>query len=106
MITALLVILMTLMGSFGSFFLKKATGGALASVIKSRDFYIGGVLYFLSLVINVYLLTRLDYSLVVPLCSLSYVWTMILSCKFLKENITYRKIWGTIVMIAGIMLIL
>ena len=106
MITALLVVLMTLAGSFGSFFLKKATGGELGDIIKNRNFYIGGVLYFLSLVINVYLLTRLDYSLVVPLCSLSYVWTMILSCKFLNEKITYRKIWGTIVMVLGIMLLL
>lgn len=106
MITVLLVILMTLAGSFGSFFLKKATGGQLLDIIKNRNFYIGAALYFASLVINVYLLTRLDYSLVVPLCSLSYVWTMILSCKFLGEKITYRKIWGTIVMIFGIMLLL
>lgn len=106
MITILLVVLMTLCGSFGSFFLKKATAGELVGIIKNRNFYIGGALYFSSLVINVYLLTRLDYSLVVPLCSLSYVWTMILSCKFLGEKITYRKIWGTVVMILGIMLLL
>ena len=106
MITVALVIVMTLFGSFGSFFLKKSTGGEIVDIIKSRNFYIGGVLYFISLVINVYLLTRLDYSLVVPLCSLSYVWTMVLSCKFLGEKITYRKIWGTIVMIAGIMLLI
>ncbi|MBE6689003.1 MAG: multidrug transporter [Ruminococcaceae bacterium] len=106
MITVVFVILMTLAGSLGSFFLKKATDGELVGIIRNPNFYIGGTLYFISLVINVWLLTRLDYSLVVPLCSLSYVWTMILSCKFLKEKITYRKIWGTIVMILGIMMLI
>ncbi len=106
MVTVILVIIMTLMGSLGSFFLKKSTGGELVEIIKNKNFYIGGILYFLSLIINVYLLTRLDYSLVVPLCSLSYVWTMVLSCKFLGEKITYRKLWGTIIMILGIMLLI
>lgn len=106
MLTVVSVVGMTVMGSLGSFFLKKATGGKLIDIIKNKYFYIGGFLYFMSLLINVWLLTRLDYSLVVPLCSLSYVWTMILSCKFLGEKITYRKICGTIIMILGIMLLI
>ena len=106
MITVSCVILMTLMGSFGSFFLKKAASGEITDIIKSSNFYLGGVLYFISLVLNVYLLTKLEYSLMVPLCSLSYVWTMVLSCAYLKEKITYRKIWGTIIMITGILLLI
>ena len=100
------VILMTVMGSFGSFFLKKAAAGEIADIIRNRNFYLGGILYFASLVLNVYLLTKLEYSLMVPLCSLSYVWTMILSCVYLKEKITYKKIWGTIIMITGILLLI
>lgn len=101
-----LVLTMTLMGSFGSFFLKKSTENRLGGIITNKNFYLGGTLYFISLVINAYLQRKLDYSLVVPLCSLSYVWTMVISYRLLKEKLTYRKIWGTITVILGIALVI
>lgn len=90
---------MTVLGSFAAYFLKRAA--ALKSVkqmILNINIYLGGGLYFLSALLNIYLLNKIDYSVVLPLTSITYIWTMIISYYILKEKITIKKIIG----IAGI----
>lgn len=102
MINYFLLIIMTMMGSLGGFFLSKSTSiGGIAYIIKSKSFYIGGLLYFLSALINIYLLKIIPYTIILPLTSITYVWSFILSYKFLKEKITYRKIIGISFIIIG-----
>lgn len=93
---------MTLLGSLASLFLKRASlQNSLWTIIKSVDLYIGGVLYLIAAVLNIYVLKYLDYSIVLPLTSITYIWTMILAYIILKENISRKKLGGIFLILLG-----
>ena len=106
MVFYLCILFMTLMGSVAALFLKKASGiDNVKQMIFNPNLYIGGLLYLLSSVLNIWLLRHLDYSVVLPLTSLTYIWTMVLSHFILKEMITIRKIVGIILILIGAVLV-
>lgn len=94
---------MTLLGAFGALYLKKATSVArsLFGLFKVWQFYLGGFLYFASAVLNIYLLRYLDYSVVLPLTSITYIWTLLIARFDLKEQISKYQILGIVCIIAG-----
>ncbi len=97
-----ILILMTLIGSVASLFLKKASGnGDVFALLKNKNLYFGGILYVLSAVLNIYVLNYLDYSVVLPLTSFTYVWTMIISKFMLDEKITKKKGIGVVLILVG-----
>ncbi|MEI3328235.1 MAG: EamA family transporter [Coprococcus sp.] len=65
----------------------------------------GGGLYLISALLNIFVLRYLDYSVVLPLTSITYVWTMIISYLILKESITKRKIAGVALILVGAVLV-
>lgn len=96
------LIMMTLMGSVASLFLKRASSSqGIKSMLLNTNLYIGGFLYIASAVLNIWLLRSLDYSVVLPLTSLTYIWTMVLSYFILKERITGKKVAGVIFILVG-----
>ena len=102
----LALLLMTLLGSAASLFLKKASGFSnLASLIKNINLYVGELLYVASAVINIWVLRYLEYSVVLPLTSLTYIWTMLLSYLILKEKISVKMIMGIGFIIIGSVLV-
>lgn len=102
MIYFFLLIIMTMLGSVASLFLKKASGSeGVIYMLKNLNLYVGGGLYFASALLNIYVLKFLDYSVVLPLTSLTYIWTMALSYMILKEKITGKKILGVILILIG-----
>ena len=101
-----LLLLMTLMGSVASLFLKKASGSqGLVSLLKAPSLYAGGLLYVLSAVLNILLLQRMAYSVVLPLTSLTYIWTMFLSRWIFGEKLTLRKLLGVALVTGGAVMI-
>lgn len=97
-----LILAMTLMGAIASIFLKKASSSeGIVQLILNVNLYKGGGLYFLSAVLNIVVLRYLNYSVVLPLTSFTYIWTMILSYVVLKENISTKKMIGVICIIIG-----
>lgn len=101
-----LLIIMTLMGAFAALFLKKASNFKdIKALIFDINIYIGGILYFLSALINIYILHFLDYSIVLPFTSITYIWTMIISYYIFKEKISRKKIIGISLVLVGVMLI-
>lgn len=93
---------MTLMGAMASFFFKKAApSGGLLALMKNVYFYLGGGLYFLAAVLNIIVLRHLDYSIVLPLTSITYVWTMVIAYFALHEKITLKKIAGVVLIFVG-----
>lgn len=97
-----IMIVMALIAATASLFFKKASGcDGLLGMLKCKDLYIGGFLYVLAALFNIYILRYLDYSVVMPMGSLTYIWTMILSFTVLKENISKKKIIGVACIIAG-----
>lgn len=98
----LIVAVMTAMGAFAGYFIKRASGGdSIIKQIFNWNFIIGGIIYAASALVNIYILRFLDYSVVYPLTAVTYIWTMLVSYFFLKEKITARKIAGVILIIAG-----
>lgn len=96
------LLIMTLMGNVAYLFLKRASGSdGIKSMLLDINIYVGGGLYFLSAIINIWVLRYLDYSVVLPLTSLTYMWTMFLSYMILKEKITKRKMAGVILILIG-----
>lgn len=102
--TAAALLLMGLTASAASFFLKKATANGIhiSILLRSPFLYMGGGLYVVSSLMNLYLLRMLPYSLVIPLGSLTYIWTLILSWRFLGEQISRQKIFGIILILIGV----
>lgn len=97
----LLFFVMTVLGSFGAICFKKASG----HLLKSKFFYLGGFLYFISAVLNIYLLKFLPYMVILPLTSITYIWTLIIANFILNEKITKEKVIGVIFIIFGVVLI-
>lgn len=96
------LLIMTMLGSVASLFLKRASGtDGIMYMLKNINLYIGGLLYFASAVLNIWILKVLDYSVVLPLTSLTYIWTMILSYMILNEKITKKKIGGIALILIG-----
>lgn len=102
----LLVLVMTLTGSVAALFLKRASGaGGFFAMFRGCALYAGAFLYLLSAVVNILLLRRMDYSVVLPLTSLTYIWTMLFSAKLLGERLTGRKLAGVAAVLVGAALI-
>lgn len=98
----ILLIIMTMLGSVASLFLKKASGDtSIIEMIKNKNLYIGGGLYISSAILNIWVLRYLDYSVVLPFTSFTYIWTMIVSYKMLKEKVTVKKISGIFFILLG-----
>ena len=101
-----LLVFMTLMGASAALLLKRASSFKSAKeLLMNYNFYAGGLLYFFGAFINIYILRYLDYSTVLPLTSITYIWTMLLSSLILKERIGPNKIIGVIGILAGAALI-
>lgn len=96
-----LLVIMTLMGAVAALFLKKSANKPLKLLLKDYNIYIGGSLYFVSALINIYLLTVFDFMVILPLLSLTYVWTFLLSFFILKEKIRLNQLAGILLIIAG-----
>lgn len=98
----LCLLVMTLLGSVASLFLKRASSSdGLRAFIMNINLYVGGALYLATAFMNIWILRYLDYSVVLPLTSFTYVWTMGLSYLILKEKITRKKVAGVLLIVVG-----
>ena len=102
----IVIIFMTLIGSIASFYLKKASVNvSIKRFLININIYIGGSLYLISAILNIYVLKYLNYSIVLPLTSITYIWTLIISHKFLKETISHKKVIGILLITVGAIII-
>lgn len=102
----IILIIMTLIGAIASLYLKKASNSdGILNILKNINLYVGGILYLISAILNIYILKFLDYSIVLPLTSITYIWIMILSYFKLNEKINKKKIIGVILIIIGAILV-
>jgi uncharacterized membrane protein len=93
---------MTFFGSLGGLFFKKASSSFQGSIKKAFLFIvIGGCFYIAASLLNILLLKRLPYSIVFPLTSITYFWTIFLSSLLLKEKVTVKKIIGVSLILLG-----
>ena len=102
----ILIFVMTFSGSLGAFFLKSGTSKmesiSIIEMLKTPELYVGGVLYVVGACTNILLLRSMPYTVVYPMTSLTYVWTMFVSAIFLKEKITQNKVMAVACIVLGI----
>ena len=102
----LMILIMTLSGSMGAYFLKKGMNKMQAitviGLLKIPELYIGGVLYVVGAIMNIFLLWIMPYTVVYPITSLTYVWTMVISAFLLEERITMNKVVAVGFIVIGI----
>lgn len=102
----LLLLAMTYLGAQASVFFKRLAGERnILGILSSPYLYLGGGLYLIAALLNIYVLSLMEYSKVLPLTSLTYGWTMLLSYLVFKEKINIQKIVGLLFVIAGAIMI-
>lgn len=104
-----MIFVMTFSGSMGAYFLKKGTSKmqklSILLMLRTPELYAGGILYVLGACTNIVLLRSMPYTVVYPMTSLTYVWTMFVSAFLLKEKITRNKVLAVVCIVLGICLI-
>jgi drug/metabolite transporter (DMT)-like permease len=103
----LLVFLAGVVGSFGALFLKmgavRLDGGLLSFL--NRRLVLGVALYLGSSVIYVAGLRGGQLSVLYPMVSLGYIWTIVWARLFFKEAFTGRKMAGLGLILLGVALV-
>lgn len=106
MIESMLLAAMTMLGALGGYFFKRCTQkGLKLSLFFTLNLSIGGCFYVGGALLNIWLLKLLPYTIVYPLTSVTYIWTLIFSYFFLGEKINRRKIIGVLLILAGAFLL-
>ncbi|MBT4605169.1 EamA family transporter [archaeon] len=100
----------SIVASFGALFLKIGANKTkklreLIQIHKGGILLAGVSLYVLSTVFYTYALKLADLSLIYPIGSLSYIWAIFLSIKYLNEKITTKRWVGVAIILFGAVLI-
>ncbi|GHU66513.1 permease [Clostridia bacterium] len=97
------------LGAFASYFFKGASGALnglnVTILLRQKAFWIGGFLYLIAACNNIFLLQHFLYSILLPMSSITYIWTMVIARRLLGEKITFRKIIGICAIVLGAVLI-
>lgn len=99
--------LMTILGAVGSLGLKKGASQSrgLVSLVFNKWFIGGGFLYFISALLDIWLLKYIPYVVVLPLTALTYCWSMLLARLVLKERVSPMKMIGLALIMLGMILL-
>jgi len=104
----IIVILATLFGAFGAYFLKVASDTKkpfLKLIFFDFNFYLGGLLYFSGSILCIVALKYLPYGIVYFFLSLTYLWSFLIGISLLKETYNIRKIINLLLIICGIIML-
>ncbi|MDT3427930.1 undecaprenyl phosphate-alpha-L-ara4N flippase subunit ArnE [Paenibacillus forsythiae] len=96
-----LLLVMTLFGSLGSVFFKGFTSGKRYALLL-----LGFASYGIGALLNIYLLGKLPYTLVMPANALTFLWALLFAKIFFKETVGILKIAGVVFIISGLLLLL
>lgn len=106
---ALMIFVMTFSGTLGAVFFKRASSAMQISkpwlMLLNWSLYAGGMFYLLGAVMNILLLRQMEYSILYPMTSLTYIWTMFVSALVFHEKITKQKVIALCCIIAGIVIL-
>ena len=106
MIKYLVIIACTTLSAIGGYFLKKASSSAtgVIKLMTDLNLYLGATIYLVATVFTIWLIQITEYSIAVPLQSLTYVWSLFVAHWFLGEKITKKRIIGIILIVAGVLI--
>lgn len=94
-------------GKIGGFYVSEQSLFANAFRILSNPFILAGfAVYIVATGFFMYLLSKFDISLVIPISSVSFVFSLAAGFFIFNEAISATRIMGVFVIIAGILLVL
>ncbi|MGA7409203.1 MAG: EamA family transporter [Bryobacteraceae bacterium] len=100
-----MVLFSSFIGSFGAVFLKLGAehkGAGLKGLLTNYPLAFGIALYLLSSVFFVMGVAQGELTILYPMISLSYIWTLVWSRIFFKEAVTMTKVIGLGVIVLGV----
>lgn len=100
----LLVFVASIVGSFGAVFLKLGSthlDGTIAGFLN-RDLALGVGLFLGSSVFYAFGIRHGQLSVLYPMVSLGYIWTLLWSRIFFKEEMTAQKFLGLALILVGV----
>ncbi|MCX6710852.1 MAG: EamA family transporter [Candidatus Woesearchaeota archaeon] len=101
-----LTLFATLLGSTGALMLKMgSTCVTPGAIMRNYKLLLGFILYGLSTIPFLIALKFGPLSVLYPFVSLSYIWTILLSMRYLKERMNVWKWTGIALILAGVTLI-
>ncbi len=104
-----MIFIMTVSGTFGALFFKQAMakveGRGILHLITELRLYLGGMCYLIGALLNIVLLRHMPYSVLYPMTSLTYIWTMVVSYWVLREKINRNKIIAVALIVAGVIVL-
>lgn len=117
--TVILFAMSILFGAVGALLMKIGAGqmgaiqldsvqailGFVGKMFTSATVLGGMTMYFLSAAVWLYLLTKLEVSVVQPILALTYVATPILAIFFINERVPLARWLGIVVIIIGVFLV-
>jgi multidrug transporter EmrE-like cation transporter len=104
----LLVFLAAFLGSFGAVFLKAGAGRLhrqITTLLFNWRLALGVAFYVLSSFFFVLGVREGELTILYPMVSLGYVWTLVWSRLFFREAITRNKFLGIGLVLAGVVLL-
>lgn len=102
----LLVLLASFLGSIAAVLLKTGADAFDQSKQKAAKWIVAGAIFFgASSVFYVMGIKEGSLTVLYPLISLGYVWTLIWSRMFLNEPFNKHKIWGLALVLTGVLII-
>ncbi|CAM4318015.1 EamA family transporter [Paenibacillus tarimensis] len=96
-----LLAVMTLLGSLGGVNFKLSSG----SRHRLKFLLLGMLCYGTGALINIYLLSKLDYTVVFLANSLTFVWALVFARWVFRERIGWAKLAGVVLILAGVSLL-
>lgn len=93
-----------LLGAIAQVFFKSGMDSANYTNLIMQVFY-GLVLYGVAMGLYLLMLKFGDVGRIYSMISLSYIFVMLLSWRFLNESLTYNKLLGSVVIVAGVFII-
>ena len=95
------------LGRIGGFYLADAgIFGNMFRILSSPFVIAGFAVYILATGFFMYLLSKYDISLVIPISSISFIFSLIAGAWIFHEHITAMRVAGVLVIITGIILVL
>ena len=100
-----LLLIGTFLGAYGALYFKRGSKIKLSRMFSDLNMITGMSLYSISGIFYLSALNMEKLSVVYPFVSLTYVWTVILSIRYLEEKMNRFKYAGLALILIGIVII-
>ena len=105
-ISVILVLVSAIFSAFGQIAFKLSSKKIkLKNIFKNKFLFVGLSLYGFGTILFIVSLKGGELTVLYPLVSTSYIWTIFLANYYLKEKITINKLFGILLTMIGLLFI-